>query len=330
MEERTEAEIPRRRMTWSEIRAEQKEKGAAKRSGRDAKRAEHVNAEESPLVVTLPDKLEQTLDGLLAPGEIVHVKLKGAFQQGLACTDTRVIILKRGYMTGQLFGRDVFQFPYANVAGAQVKWHLGTGYFELNAGGMQNTPKSYWANNRNGGNDATSAPNSISLNSKAQAAAFQQACTFIMARVGGVPQQHNQRGAGGGAPVSSADALDELAKATDLHDRGVLPDEQFEVIRRRLLAQLNQGPGPGGEPDAKGHSTTEGILSPQTTPSEHEPARQEQNDSVAAAGAAKGQELRKRWGISGSGLGMTIKSPIGPTARRERREAKEVAQTDED
>jgi hypothetical protein len=55
-----------------------------------------------------------------------------------------VIILKAGWMTGQLFGTDMFQCPYSNVAGAQVNVHFFTGYFDLSAGGMQNSPKSFW------------------------------------------------------------------------------------------------------------------------------------------------------------------------------------------
>jgi len=52
-------------------------------------------------------------------------------------------------MTGQLFGTDLFQCPYANIAGAQVVFNLVTGYFELSAGGMQNTRKSFWVSDHN-------------------------------------------------------------------------------------------------------------------------------------------------------------------------------------
>lgn len=52
-------------------------------------------------------------------------------------TDTRVIILKGGWMTGQLFGTDTFQCPYANIAGAEVKFHLLTG----SQGGRSRQPR---------------------------------------------------------------------------------------------------------------------------------------------------------------------------------------------
>jgi|GEM_PF-3620578 len=38
--------------------------------------------------------------------------------------------------------------------------------------------------------------------------------------------------------IAHVNVLDDLVKATTLHDQGVLPDEQYEVIKKRLLAQL--------------------------------------------------------------------------------------------
>lgn len=93
------------------------------------------------LLEALPDRLEGELHKVLSPGEAVLLKIKGAFKEGLVCTDRRVIILKSGFMTGQTFGNNVYQEPYSNIAGVQVTFHLMSGYFELNAGGMQNSRK---------------------------------------------------------------------------------------------------------------------------------------------------------------------------------------------
>ena len=96
------------------------------------------------MIEPIPERLNRTLRQTLAPGEQVLVQLKGAFTEALVCTDFRVLILKGGWMTGQLFGTNTFQCPYPNIAGVEVKFHLMTGYFELSAGGMQNTPKGFW------------------------------------------------------------------------------------------------------------------------------------------------------------------------------------------
>ena len=52
------------------------------------------------MVEPIPDRLERTLRQTLASGERVFVQLRGAFTEALVCTDTRVIILKGGWMTG--------------------------------------------------------------------------------------------------------------------------------------------------------------------------------------------------------------------------------------
>jgi hypothetical protein len=130
------------------------------------------------MIEQIPDRLERTLRQTLMPNERVLVKLKGAFKEALVCTDARVLILKGGMMTGQILGTDTFQCPYSMVAGAEVRFHLLTGYFELSTGGMQNTPKSFWQ----GGTKpaAAKAPNSVSISGPEQARKFRQACAFIM------------------------------------------------------------------------------------------------------------------------------------------------------
>ena len=133
------------------------------------------------MIETLPQRLEKTLSETLAPGELVLIKLRGTFKEALICTSTRIIIIKAGWMTGQLFGTNTFQCPYSNIAGAQVNFNLMTGYFELSAGGMQNTPKSFWNNDK--GVNAAKALNCVSLSGRERANKFRQACAFIMARV---------------------------------------------------------------------------------------------------------------------------------------------------
>jgi hypothetical protein len=83
-------------------------------------------------------------------------------------------------MTGQIFGTDIFQCPYANVAGAQVNFHLLTGYFELSAGGMQNTRKSFWNSDKNV--SAAKAPNCVAISGKDRADKFRQVCAFHHAK----------------------------------------------------------------------------------------------------------------------------------------------------
>lgn len=176
------------------------------------------------MIEPIPDRLERTLWQTLAPGERVYILLRGAFTEALVCTDTRVIILKGSWMTGQFFGTDTFQCPYANIAGAEVKFHLLTGYFELSAGGMQNTPKSFWK--ADGKVRAANAPNCVSLAGPEQANKFRQACSFIMART-----------AGGRQPYAAGnDTIAALERLADLRASGVLSEAEFRAMKARLLS----------------------------------------------------------------------------------------------
>src|ERR1019366_3020672 len=126
----------------------------------------------------IPEKLERALATSIHQNEQVVVKLHGVYREALVCTNIRVIILKAGWMTGQLFGTDMFQCPYPNVAGAQVNFHLITAYFELSAGGMQNTKKSFWSTNNS--ISPAKAPNCVTIAGRDRAEKFRKACAFIM------------------------------------------------------------------------------------------------------------------------------------------------------
>jgi len=178
------------------------------------------------IIEKIPDGLAKTVASNMEPGEAIVFQLKGAFKEALICTDRRVIIVKSGFMTGQIFGTDLFQLSYASVASAQVKFHLLTGYFEVSAGGMQNTEKSYWSQNRN--LDAKRAPNCVSTNSRNQSTRFQAAASFIMKKSGEARTV--------GAPVSGADVAGSLDRLWTLKQQGALSQSEYEAAKTRLLA----------------------------------------------------------------------------------------------
>jgi hypothetical protein len=192
------------------------------------------------LIETLPERLEAALSQLLHPNETVEVKLKGAFKEGLICTNRRVIILKGGFMTGQTMGNNTFQLTYANVSGVQVQFHRLSGFLEVNAGGMQNSPKSYWSSDKS--HDPSKAPNCVSLNRKDQKPRFDAACTFILHKIDEV----HMGSAAAAAPVSfqpqplaapAPSRLEQLKTLGELRDSGVLTPEEFEAEKALILGK---------------------------------------------------------------------------------------------
>lgn len=190
-----------------------------------------------PLIDHLPYRLEKAVSSQLLADEQADVKLKGAFQEALICTNRRVLIVKRGFMTGHLFGSETFQASYANIAGVQVNFHLMTGYFEVSQGGMQNRATSYWT----GG--AEKLPNCVSLNNRRMKEAFQQACAFIMNRIEEerrpviesgrvVPGSHSRAG------TDAADILSAIERLAKLKSTAVISEEEFTAKKNELLSRL--------------------------------------------------------------------------------------------
>lgn len=134
----------------------------------------------SDLLEDISSGLEKKLSELLQPTETVLLKLKGAFNEALVCTNLRVLILKAGFMTGHLFGANVFQLPYRSITSAQVNTHLLTGYLEVSAGGVQNTPANYWAR----GNDSPQKRENCVALVRALFPKFQRAAGFILSNCG--------------------------------------------------------------------------------------------------------------------------------------------------
>ena len=138
-------------------------------------------------------------------------------------------------MTGQMFGNDAFQQPYSNIAGVQVRFNIMTGYFEMSAGGMQNSSKSYWSGNKN--IDPAQSPNCISLNLKSQAKKFQEASAFIMNKINEVRSGYLNTSSS--SIVDPKDnVLESIEKLGQLKINGIITDEEFQTKKADLLSRL--------------------------------------------------------------------------------------------
>lgn len=175
----------------------------------------------------LPEKVLKAIN--LVEGDEILLWLKGTFKEWLVCTNTQVFIIKKGFMTGHTFGNGVFQMPYKNVSGANVTYHLMSGYFELSAGGMQNTDKSYWSNKK--GESPQQAKNCISITDKKLAAKFKEACAFIMKKV----QEQSQVSA---QNINVQDIPEQIKKLADLKNAGILTEDEFNSKKSELLEKM--------------------------------------------------------------------------------------------
>ncbi|MDD3003008.1 MAG: SHOCT domain-containing protein [Candidatus Shapirobacteria bacterium] len=158
----------------------------------------------------------------ISKDETVLICLKGTNKEWLICTDKKLYILKRGFMTGHLAGDSNFQMPYKNITGAHTDYHLLTGYFEVSTGGMQNVQKNYWAQ---GQNSPQQSPNCVTIAGKPMLEKFRDACHFINQKITEFATSNN-------TPTSVAD---EIKKYKSLLDDGVITQEEFSAKKKQLL-----------------------------------------------------------------------------------------------
>lgn len=128
-------------------------------------------------------------------------------------------------MTGHTFGAGIYRMPYQNISGVRVEFHLASGYFEVSAGGMQNTPKSYW---ENGKNSPQQSPNTISLVT-GNKDTFMQAADIINSLISSFNQQPL------GTSNNALDPIEQIKRYKDLADTGVISQEEFDAKKKQLL-----------------------------------------------------------------------------------------------
>lgn len=154
--------------------------------------------------------------------ESVLICLKGTNKEWLICTDKKLYILKRGFMTGHLIGDSNFQMPYKNITGVQTDYHFLTGYFEVSSGGMQDTQKNYW---EKGKNSPQQSPNCVTITGKPMLEKFRNACHFINQKITEITNSNN----------TQTNITDEIKKYKSLLDDGIITQEEFLSKKKQLL-----------------------------------------------------------------------------------------------
>ena len=107
-------------------------------------------------------QLKEIIDRYVATDEEIIVALRGVQKEYLVATDKQVYIIKKGFMTGHLFGHGVMKLPYKAITSVNVDMGLLTGYFELSAAGIENKKLPYITSQK--GASSSEAPNAISIN----------------------------------------------------------------------------------------------------------------------------------------------------------------------
>ena len=182
----------------------------------------------------LRGRAEKLLQGSLAPGEKVIGQLTGSFaSQALVLTDQRALIIKVGFQAGQTLGGKVTSFEYRNITSVEVRASMLSGSFEIAAGGVQGAEGSYYGSGKNG---AFKHPNIVPIQKK-QLPAFQAAAKEIRRRIAEA-QMPIAATAPATPPTAEPGVLIQIKMLAELHEAGILDDEEFSTKKQELLARV--------------------------------------------------------------------------------------------
>lgn len=160
--------------------------------------------------------------------ETILVALKGTFKEYLFCTNLNVYIIKKGFMTGHLFGGGNFRMPYHKITNAEVNISFLSGYFELSSAGLENKRLNYWASNPN--EDPAKQPNCISIQSTFKND-FIKASEIILQKINSINPNNliqNQNY----IKKSSKEQLQELK---EMLEEGLITQEEYEQKKKQIL-----------------------------------------------------------------------------------------------
>lgn len=180
-------------------------------------------------------KLHKRVTGYLSEnlreGEAVRVLIVGASNQAIVGTDTRLFVIKPGWLAGATGGVEATSWSYRNINGIQTHKGLMTGAVIVQAPGQSGSSTSYWGSDKS---DPFKAPNAIPIagdweSVKAGVAELQELIDRAHEPAPSAP-------ANGGAAASIAAEVKALA---ELHQAGALTDEEFAAAKRRLISDAS-------------------------------------------------------------------------------------------
>lgn len=172
----------------------------------------------------LKRRIKDSLAQNLHSGETVKVVIVGAGGQAIVGTDTRLFVLKSGFLAGATFGAEVTSWSYKNLLGIQVHKGLATGGVIVQAPGQSGLDTSYW---RSGKGDLWKAPNAIPV-----AGAWDQVRLAVAELQQLIDTAHSPQA----APASGTSSVaDEVKKLSELRESGALTNSEFAAAKQRLL-----------------------------------------------------------------------------------------------
>jgi hypothetical protein len=178
-------------------------------------------------VMELGKKEAEMLRRNLTQGERVLGVVVGNFGQAVVATDHKVLVLKHGMMSGQTLGGKASSYDYKTMVGIEVRLGgFGSGEFEILAGGLQNIQGSKVGAKV----DMGKSPNGVVFGKHG---GREEAFDAMAAKI------REKAATGGQTPAPTQESIpDAIKKLSELHDAGILSDDEFNNKKSELLARM--------------------------------------------------------------------------------------------
>lgn len=164
----------------------------------------------------------------LLPDEQVLGWEQGRSGALLVATDQRVLIIKTGMATGQVFGRKVSAWPYQQIISVDMQTTFGSGWVEIVTAGMQARRGGAWSKSA----DAYQADNMVAFLGNDQP--WRPLVNLLRERV-----QHAQQPQQPAAPTTASPSIPEqIEQLARLRDAGILSPAEFDAKKAELLRRM--------------------------------------------------------------------------------------------
>lgn len=166
----------------------------------------------------------------LREGETIKAVVIGSSGQTIVGTDSRLFVVKPGWLAGATRGVEATSWSYRNIVGIQTHKGLVTGAVIVQAPGQSGSSTDFWGKDKS---DPFKAPNAIPIGAgqwdlvRREVARLQE--LMDDAHAPATPVTHAPA-----APPSGSVAA-EIRALADLHATGALTDEEFAAAKRSII-----------------------------------------------------------------------------------------------
>ncbi len=191
------------------------------------------------LAEVLKGGLGKALEETLMPGEKLIASLEGLMGQGIALTDTRVIIVKAGIAAGAMFGQKGKAFRLRDISSVEYSCALTEGRIQITTAGTVESQQGFLMKGQSFIDQVAASRQAENVcqfasNKKKQFQALRQ----LIQETIEAPESRDQTAAAAPAGQAITSIPDQIRALKELADMGAITSEEFERKKKELLARL--------------------------------------------------------------------------------------------